>query len=149
MKTKIILLAIVFFTSIFTNAQNNKPEFEEPLNILVFSKTSGFRHASISSGVKMLYDQSRKQNWVITVTEDASLLRDEFLSKFDIAVFMNPTGDAICDEGQAAFEKFIKSGKGFLGIHAAADFEYEWPFYGNLVAAYFRTHPPAQEATVI
>ncbi|MBT3385267.1 MAG: ThuA domain-containing protein [Prolixibacteraceae bacterium] len=149
MKTKIILLAIVFFTAIFTNAQNNKAEFEDALNILVFSKTSGFRHASISSGVKMLYDQSRKQNWVITATEDASLLRDEFLAKFDIAVFMNPTGDAICDAGQAAFEKFIKSGKGFVGIHAAADFEYEWPFYGNLVAGYFRTHPPAQEATVI
>ena len=54
MKTKIILLAIVFFTAIFTNAQNNKAEFEDALNILVFSKTSGFRHASISSGVKML-----------------------------------------------------------------------------------------------
>lgn len=149
MKTKIILLVIVVFTAFFSNAQNNKSEFEKPLNILVFSKTSGFRHASISMGIKMLYDQSRKQNWVITATEDASLLRDDFLAKFDMAVFLSPTGDAICDAGQAAFEKFIKSGKGFVGIHAAADCEYEWPFYGNLVGAYFLTHPPAQKATVI
>jgi len=132
-----------------SGSSQNKPEFEQPINILVFSKTSGFRHASISSGLKMLYDNSRKQNWVITATEDASLLRDEFLARFDVAVFLNPTGDAICEMGQSAFEKFMKSGKGFVGIHAAADCEYEWAFYGDLVAGYFLTHPPAQKATVI
>jgi type 1 glutamine amidotransferase len=97
----------------------------------------------------MLFDQSKKQKWVITATEDASLLRDDFLAKIDIAVFLNSTGDAICAEGQEAFEKFINSGKGFVAIHAASDCEYDWPFYGNLMGAYFRTHPPKQEATVI
>lgn len=149
MKSKIRILLIAVFISSICYAQKKGPEFKEPLNILVFSKTNGFRHASISSGIKMLYDQSKNQNWVITVTEDASLLRDDFLAKMDVAVFMNPTGDAICETGQAAFEKFMKSGKGFVGIHAAADFEYDWEFYGNLVGAYFRTHPPAQKATVI
>lgn len=148
MKNFFILLLSFLMINIAGNAQN-KQEFEKPINILVFSKTSGFRHASISSGLKMLSDQSKEQNWVITATEDASLLRDDFLARFDVAVFLNPTGDAICDDGQTAFEKFMKSGKGFVGIHAAADFEYEWAFYGNLNAGYFLTHPPAQKATVI
>ncbi len=148
MRNLLFLLFSFLIVNVSCNAQK-KQEFEKPINVLVFSKTSGYRHASISSGIKMLYDQSKKQNWVITATEDASLLRDDFLAKFDVAVFLNPTGDAICDEGQAAFEKFMKSGKGFVGIHAAADFEYDWPFYGNLVGAYFLTHPPAQKATVI
>ena len=130
-------------------AQDDKPEFEKPVNVLVFSKTAGFRHESISSGIKMLFDQSKKQNWVITATENSGLLRDEFLSKFDVVVFMNPTGDAICADGQAAFEKFMKSGKGFVGIHAAADCEYDWSFYGKLVGGYFKTHPASQEATVV
>lgn len=149
MRAKIyVLLVAVLFTSVAC-AQKNKAKFDEPLQILVFSKTNGYRHASISSGIKMLYNQSVKQNWVITATEDPTLLRDGLHEKMDVAVFVNPTGDAICETGQEAFEKFIKSGKGFVGIHAAADFEYEWPFYGNLVGAYFRTHPPAQKATVI
>lgn len=148
MKNLLILLLSFFMINTSGNAQKNQ-EFENPINILVFSKTSGFRHASISSGLKMLSDNSEKQNWVITATEDPSLLRDDFLARFDVAVFLNPTGDAICDDGQAAFEKFMKSGKGFVGIHAAADFEYEWEFYGNLVNGYFLTHPPAQKATVI
>ncbi len=145
----LLFILLSFFMITGTTSAQDKQAFEKPIHILVFSKTAGYRHASISSGIKMLYDQSKKQNWVITATEDASLLRDDFLKKFDVAVFLNPTMDAICDEGQAAFEKFMKSGKGFVGIHAAADFEYEWPFYGKLVGAYFLSHPPAQKATVI
>lgn len=142
-----LLLSFLMITSV-SNAQK-KQEFEKSINVLVFSKTAGFRHASISSGLKMLSDHSKGQNWVITATEDASLFTDDFLARFDVAVFLNPTGDAVADDGQAAFEKFMKSGKGFVGIHAAADCEYEWSFYGDLVTGYFRTHPPAQKATVI
>ena len=66
-------------------AQDDKPEFEEPVNVLVFSKTKGYRHESISSGLKMLYDQSKKQNWVITATENSGLFNDDFLSNFDVS----------------------------------------------------------------
>lgn len=149
MKSKLALFLALFFATLVACTQNNEPAFKDPVKILVFSKTNGFRHASISSGLKMLYDQSKKQNWILTATEDASLIRDEFLADFDLVVFLNPTGDAIDDAGQAAFEKFMQSGKGFVGIHAASDCEYEWPFYGKLVGAYFLTHPPAQEATVV
>ncbi|WP_297087807.1 ThuA domain-containing protein [uncultured Draconibacterium sp.] len=143
-----LISLIVFFLFNLSCAQQNEQE-QDPLHILVFSKTAGFRHSSISSGLKMLFDQSKKQNWVITATEDASILRNDLLSKIDVAVFLNPTGDAICDEGQEAFEHFMANGKGFVGIHAAADCEYAWPFYGQLVGAYFLTHPPAQKATVL
>ena len=88
MRTKIIVLLIaVLFTSV-AFAQQNKAKFDEPLQILVFSKTNGYRHASISSGIKMLYDQSKKQNWVITATEDPTLLRDVLREKMDIAVLL-------------------------------------------------------------
>jgi len=148
MKNLLFLLLPFLILNVACIAQKEQ-KFEKPINVLVFTKTSGYRHASISSGLKMLSDQCKRQNWVITTTEDASLFRDDFLGRFDVAVFLNPTGDAICDEGQAAFEKFMKNGKGFVGIHAAADFEYEWSFYGDLVGAYFRAHPPKQKATVI
>lgn len=149
MKNLIISLIAFTIVTFACTAQDDKPEFDKPVNILVFSKTAGFRHESISSGLKMLFDLSKKQNWVITATENAGLLTDGFLSNFDVAVFLNPTGDAIDANGQDAFEKFMKSGKGFVGIHAAADCEYDWPFYGKLVGGYFKTHPASQEATVV
>lgn len=97
----------------------------------------------------MLFDDSKKQNWIITVTEDASVFTNSVLSNADVVVFLNPTGDALNDAEQAAFEKWIAGKKGFVGIHAAADCEYDWPFYLNVVGAHFKTHPPAQTATVL
>ena len=49
---------------------------------------------------------------------------------------------------QAAFENYIADGGGYMGVHSAADTEYDWPFYGNLVGAYFKGHPAIQEATI-
>jgi type 1 glutamine amidotransferase len=149
MKNLILSFLVMAFFVIACNAQDDKPAFEKPINVLVFSKTLGYRHESISSGLKMLYDQSKKQNWVITATENAGLLRDDFLAGFDVAVFLNPTGDAVCDEGQAAFEKWMNSGKGLVGIHAAADCEYDWNYYDQILGAHFKTHPPSQKATVV
>lgn len=149
MKNLFLAIFTLFFFVPACQAQDDKPEFEKPINVLVFSKTMGFRHESISSGIKMLYDQSKKQNWVLTATENAGLFNDAFLSDFDVVVFLNPTGDAVDTDGQTAFEKFMKSGKGFVGIHAAADCEYDWPYYGKLVGGYFKTHPASQQATVV
>lgn len=130
-------------------AQKEKSEFEKPIHVLIFTKTAGFRHESISSGIKMLYDLSEKQNWIITATENEELLRDDFLSNIDVAVFLSPSGNAISDAGKEAFEKWMNSGKGFVGIHAASTLEYDWEYYGKLCGAYFKMHPVAQEATII
>lgn len=140
--------SILLITALITFSCSIAGE-KEPLRLLVFSKTMGYRHESISSGIKMLYDQSREQAWIITATEDAGLLQDDILRNIDVAVFLNPSGDALDTEQQAALERFIRSGKGFVGIHSSADFEYDWPWYGNLNGAHFSMHPPAQVATVI
>ena len=119
------------------------------INVLVFSKTSGYRHNSISSGLKMMSDLAQERNWILTATENADLFTPEFLKTFDVVVFLNPTQDVLNDQQQKNFESFMDTGKGFVGIHAAADCEYDWAWYGQLSGAFFKTHPPAQTATVI
>jgi len=130
MKSKALLIGFFVLISFTMSAQEKEPEFETPAHILVFSKTSGFRHASLSSGIKMLFDLNKSQNWVVTATEDAAVFSNEILSTFDVVIF-------------------LKKEKGMVGIHSAADFEYEWPFYGELIGGYFKNHPPAQTGTVI
>ena len=85
----------------------------------------------------------------MTTTEDATYFNDKFLSKIDVVVFFNTTGDILNSSEEIALEGFIKSGGGFLGIHAAADTEYDWPFYQELIAAHFASHPPTQKARLI
>jgi type 1 glutamine amidotransferase len=53
------------------------------------------------------------------------------------------------EKQQKAFEDFMNSGKGFVGIHASADCEFDWVWYGQLNGAYFKNHPACQAGTVI
>ena len=120
------------------------------LRALVFSKTAGFRHDSIPQGVAAIQALGAEKNWQVDTTEDASLFTDAVLSHYKVVIFVSTTGDFLNDTQQAAFERFIRSGKGYVGIHAAADAEYDWRWYGNLVGAYFRNHPDGTPtATVV
>jgi type 1 glutamine amidotransferase len=117
------------------------------LAVLVFSKTAAYRHDSIPDGIRTLEELGREHGWEVTATEDASVFTDESLGRFDAVVFLMTTGDVLDSAEQAAFERFVKKGKGYVGIHSASDTEYDWPFYGSLVGAYFRSHPEIQRAT--
>lgn len=120
-----------------------------PLRVLVFSKTAGFRHDSIPDGIAALQEIAIERNWQIMTTEDSDALVAA-LPDTDVVVFLSTTGDVMDDAQQAAFEQFIQRGGGFVGIHAASDTEYEWPWYGALVGSYFLNHPPGtHDADVI
>ena len=58
-----------------------------------------------------------------------------------MVIFLCTTGDVLNDSQQAAFERYIEAGHGYVGVHSASDTEYDWAWYGGLVGAYFRDHP--------
>lgn len=116
--------------------------------VLVFSKTEGFRHESIPAGIEALKKLGEEEGFTVTATEDASYFTDEKLAPFRAVIFLNTTGDILNNEQQEAFERYIQGGKGFVGIHSATDTEYEWPWYGELVGAYFKSHPPTVKGTL-
>ena len=117
--------------------------------ILVFSRTQGFRHASIGAGVEAIRKLGRANDFEVTATEDPAIFSDQGLAAFDAVVFLNTTGNVLSRSQQAAFEKYIARGGGFVGVHSAADTEYGWAWYGGLVGAYFASHPHIQQATVL
>ncbi|MPZ95901.1 MAG: carbohydrate-binding protein [Propionibacteriales bacterium] len=116
--------------------------------VLVFSKTAGFRHDSIPTGIATIQELGRENGFVAVPTEDATVFNDDNLSQYAAVIFLSTTGDVLNADQQAAFERYVQGGGGFMGIHAAADTEYEWPFYGELVGSYFQSHPAIQQATV-
>jgi len=116
--------------------------------ILVFSKTAGYRHHSISAGQNMLSAIATKNGWEIEFTEDSGQFNETNLSQYSVVVWLNTTGDVLNGDEQSAFENYVESGGGYLGIHAASDTEYSWPWYGVLVGAYFDSHPEVQQATL-
>lgn len=116
--------------------------------VLIFSRTVGFRHVSIADGQAALLRIARERGWEATATEDAATFSHAALAGFNVVVFLNTSGDVLNSVQEAAFERFIRAGKGFVGIHAASDTEYDWEWYGALVGAYFKSHPAVQRATL-
>ncbi|MFC0185512.1 Type 1 glutamine amidotransferase (GATase1) [Pseudarcicella hirudinis] len=134
-------LAIVFMMvcTTLSFAQTSNPL--KGKKILVFSKTKGFRHGSIPSGIAAFKELGKENGFVVDTTENSDRFNEENLKKYRLVVFLSTTGDVLDDHQQAAFERFIQAGGGFVGIHAAADTEYDWPWYGKLVGGYFASHP--------
>ncbi|MEV1145773.1 ThuA domain-containing protein [Micromonospora sp. NPDC049799] len=117
-------------------------------DVLVFSKTAGFRHDSIAVGTQAVRDLGAANNFTVTATEDAAAFTTGNLAQYEAVIFLNTTGDVLNATQQTAFESYIGSGGGYVGVHSAADTEYNWSFYGNLVGAYFASHPAIQQANV-
>ncbi|MBB4693245.1 ThuA domain-containing protein [Paractinoplanes abujensis] len=121
---------------------------DAPYDVLVFSKTAGFRHDAIPAGIQLIRDLGAANSFTVTATEDAGRFTATNLAQFEAVVFLNTTGDVLNSTQQTAFENYIRAGGGYVGVHAASDTEYDWPFYGELVGAYFASHPAIQAATV-
>lgn len=117
--------------------------------VLVFSKTTGFRHTSIKPGIKALTELGKEHGFSVESTEDARAFNAKNLAHYAAVVFLSTTGNVLNTRQQQAFETYIGSGGGFVGIHSAADTEYNWPWYGLLVGAWFDSHGAIQDAAVI
>ena len=115
--------------------------------IVLFSRTASFRHGSIPVAIEAIRDLGRREGFAVVSTEEPKELL-AWLDGTDVVVFLNTTGDVLTDAQQPMLESYIRAGGGFLGIHAAADTEYDWPWYGKLVGAYFSNHPAIQVAKV-
>ncbi|GIH09035.1 hypothetical protein Rhe02_71020 [Rhizocola hellebori] len=116
--------------------------------VLVFSKTAGFRHSSIPNGIAAIQALGSANGFTVVATEDANQFTTANLAQFQAVIWLSTTGDVLNDAQQTAFQSYIASGGGYVGIHAAADTEYDWAWYGGLVGAYFASHPAIQTATV-
>ena len=109
---------------------------------LVFSRTAAFRHTDcIRQGTPAITGLGARRGFRVDATEDPTAFTDSNLAKYDVVIFLCTTGDVLNDTQQAAFERYIEAGNGYVGIHSASDTEYGWAWYGGLVGAYFRDHP--------
>jgi type 1 glutamine amidotransferase len=121
----------------------------QPFRVLVFTKTAGFVHGpQIAAGVTLIQSLGTANGFGVDHTADATAINAANLARYAVVVFLHTTGDVLDAAQQTAFEGWIASGGGFVGIHSAADTEYGWPFYGALLGAWFQGHPPVQAGTL-
>src|SRR5688572_13678951 len=99
--------SIALFLWITTNLSSCQLEKSSSRQVLVFSKTKGWVHASIPDGIKALSQLGRENGFRVDTTKDAAFFTDETLKKYDAVVFLSTTGDVLNAEQQAVFERYI------------------------------------------
>lgn len=131
----ITLLAVVAFYSC-SNKRSGDPK------VLVFTKTAGFVHQSIPAGIAAIQKLGAENGFLVDTTTNAEWFNDDSLKQYSAIIFLSTTGNILDHYQEAAFERYIQAGGGFVGIHSATDTEYDWGWYNKLVGAYFLNHPP-------
>ncbi|HVX49585.1 MAG TPA: ThuA domain-containing protein [Chitinophagaceae bacterium] len=109
--------------------------------VLVFSKTTGFRHASIPNGIAAIIKLGQENGFDVDTTENADMFNEDTLKKYSAVIFLSTTGHILDAHQRTALERYIQAGGGFAGVHSATDTEYDWGWYGRLVGGYFVDHP--------
>jgi len=133
-----VLGLLLILSSCNSTRTTNQPVTK---HVLVFTKTMGWRHGSIEKGVATLKEIGAQEGWKIMQSEDSLAINTENLAKTDLVIFLSTTGDILGPDQEAAFKNYIQNGGAFMGIHAATDTEFDWPWYGKLVGGYFKDHP--------
>ncbi|HTL07312.1 MAG TPA: ThuA domain-containing protein, partial [Chitinophagaceae bacterium] len=134
-----IACLVVFSLLLCIGACSNKKS--GPARLLVFSKTAGYHHESIAEGNTAIQKLGSQHNFLVDTSTNAEIFNEDSLKNYAAVVFLSTTGDVLNNFQEAAFERFIQAGGGYMGIHAAADCEYDWGWYGRMVGGYFLSHP--------
>ncbi|MBC7689340.1 MAG: ThuA domain-containing protein, partial [Aquabacterium sp.] len=147
MKVPNLLKSVLLFAVVFA-AFSFAIKKKEPA-VLIFSKTNGYRHQSIPAGIEAIKKLGLENKFTVDATEDSLMFTDANLAKYKAIIFLSPTMDVLGEAQQKAMENYIHKGGGFVGIHAATDCEYNWPWYVKMLGASFLSHPAQQIAKII
>lgn len=113
----------------------------ETARVLVFSKTMGWHHSSIPNGIAAIQKLGAENGFSVDTTTNAGYFNEDTLKNYSAVIFLSTTGNVLDHQQEVAFERYIQAGGGYLGVHAAADTEYDWGWYARLVGGHFYDHP--------
>ena len=139
---KPFIVFLIVFASAFSVANAQTKQFKA----LLVTTTKGWHHESVHYGVVALKELAVRNYFDVVLLENPNGFTDKYLEQFQVIIFLNTTGDVLDSAQQKVMERFIKSGKGYVGIHSASDTEYDWDWYTKLVGRMFHIHPVIQTA---
>lgn len=139
-KPAFILMIVQLFFVITIAAQ------QKQFKALIVTTTKGWHHESLHYGVVAIQELAKKNFFDAVLFENPNGFTDDYVKQFQVIIFLNTTGDIFDSAQQKVMERFIQSGKGFVGIHSASDTEYDWDWYTKLVGRMFQIHPAVQTA---
>ncbi|MEV0555863.1 ThuA domain-containing protein [Streptomyces sp. NPDC050597] len=116
--------------------------------VLVHTRTTDYRHESIPDGIAALRSLGAAHGFTVHTTEAPDFF-DAPVDPYAAVVFLSTSGDILTPAGREHLAAYVEAGGGFVGVHAAACTEYDWPYYGELLGARFARHPEHQPGKAV
>ncbi|WP_399891191.1 ThuA domain-containing protein [Streptomyces sp. BBFR51] len=113
--------------------------------LLLCTRTTAYRHDSIPHAVAAVRALGEYE---ADHTEDPAVL-ERPLDPYAAVVFLSTSGEVLTPAGRDRLAAYVEGGGGFVGVHAAACTEYDWPYFGELLGARFDRHPEYQPGRVV
>ena len=105
-----------------------------------------------NAGAAAIKELAVADRYDVDVCVDYGLFTDSYLAPYDAMVWVMAAPLTWTDSSKAAFEKYVRSGKGFIGLHVAGltgISKTPWPWFdAYLGGVVFRGHPARQTATM-
>lgn len=144
-----IVMSCCILLFLLASYQTNAKKVPLQQKVLIYSKTNGFRHESILAGINAIKKLGSENNFLVDATEDSLAINPKNLKQYQAVIFLSTTGKVLDEKQELALKNFMKKGKGFVGIHAATDCEYNWPWYVKMIGGSFKSHPKQQTAKLM
>ena len=103
----------------------------------------------MKAGVIAIRKLGVKNGFDVDATEDSTWFNNQRLRNYKAIVFLSCSGKVFGPDEEKALQEFIHQGGGFVGIHAATTCEYDWPWYGRLIGAYYNGDASPQKARLL
>jgi type 1 glutamine amidotransferase len=143
-----IVLTSCFLLSFYPK-NSEKITSKKEKKVLIFSKTNGFRHESIAAGIATIKKLGIENHFLVDATEDSLAINTKNLNQYQAIIFLSASGKVLGEEQKLALQKFMKKGKGFVGIHSATNCEPDWSWYTTMIGGIFDQHPAPQNAKLL
>jgi len=121
--------------------------------VLVYTKNQvgqgRYVHDNIAASVAALKKLGAENNFAVEVSDDPAMFTDQNLKRYQALIFDNTNNEIFANEEQkAAFQRYIRAGGGFVGIHSATGSMRQWPWFWSVVGGKFSRHAKMQTFTV-
>lgn len=125
---------------------------ETAWRVLVFSKTTGYRHASITNGVAVIRELGTQGGFGVDATEDSTTFTETNLAQYKAVVFLSVTGEVLTSAQKTAFRDYLLKGGGLAAIHGSVfgplACEDKWSWYGEMFCCAFSNHSAVVAGTI-
>lgn len=130
------------------------PGFCAEKKVLVYTRnytsdSKGYIHDNIASSVAAIRKMGAENAFAVDASDDPGVFTTANLRQYSTIVFANTNNEAFAnDQQREAFQKYIRSGGGLVGIHSATGSERNWPYFWLVMGGKFLRHPKMQKFTV-